>query len=224
VLPKTQNKLRVLIQSLDDEPQATDSNPNAVKTENFQTVGQEKKKDFFAGLGLRGVQTKEWTFNTDAGIKLVWPPDPFARARLRRSFFMGPVELRLTESINWFESQGWWQVASVELDRPLPPKHLLRWGNSGIRRDEIGYWEFSHYLAWYHQSSPKDALSYSIGISSVEDPAWALQNYYVSIGYRRHIFDKWMFLDLGPTGSWPRSEHFTFTPSFLIKLEVLFGS
>lgn len=221
VLPRTQEKLNFLLQSLEDDLRAEEA--GAPAEEKFQSLDEERKQSFFAGLRFKGVQTKEWSLNTDAGVKLVWPPDPFARLRVRKSFFLSKWELRLTENVYWFESEGWWQVAAIELERPFPPKNLLRFGNNGLRRDEKGFWEFNHYIGWYHQSSRTDGLGYSAGITSVEEPAYSLQSYYVSVSYRRNVFEEWIFLDIVPTGAWPRDENFSFVPSLRIKLEAVFG-
>lgn len=221
-LPRTKQRLKFLLQSLDDDPAPNNADPQTSQTYKANKQ-EEKKQSLFTGLRFNGIQTKEWSVNTDAGVKLVWPPDLFARLRLRRSFFFSDFELRLTESVFWFESKGWWQVATVELDRPLNAKHLLRWGNSGIRQDKIGYWDFAHFIAWYHRLSEKDALGYSTGISSSEEPAYTLTSYFVSISYRRDLFSKWIYLDISPTGAWPRQDNFVFTPSLNVKLEVIFG-
>jgi hypothetical protein len=223
VLPRTQNRLNFLLQSLDDENQNEDPLNPTSRTDANPRNQEEKKQNFFAGLRLKNTETKTWSVNTDAGIKLIWPPDPFARFRVRRSFFMSAWELRLTENVNWFESQGWWQTANIDLERPLPPKNLLKFGNTGTRRDSIGYWEFNQAVTWFHQSSKKDAFGYAVGLTSAEEPAYAVTSYYISTSYRRNILEDWMFFDINPVGSWPREEHFTFVPSVKIKFEMVFG-
>lgn len=222
VLPRTQDKLNFLLQSLEDDLTEDSSTPGT--TANFKPLEEEKRQSFFAGLKFKGVQEKEWHISTDAGVKLVWPPDPFAKLRLRRSFFWDPWELRLTENVFWFESEGWWQVAAVELERPFKGKNLLRWGNFGTRRDDIGYWNFNHFVGWYHQASKVEVLGYSAGVTADEEPAYGLTSYYLSISYRRNLWEEWVFFDLAPTASWPRAENFTFVPSLRVKIEVVFGS
>lgn len=222
VLPRTQEKLSFLLQSLEEDLTIDSTTPGT--NTNFRPLEEEKKQSFFSGLRLRGLQKKEWSINTDAGIKLVWPPDPFARLRLRRSFFWEPWELRLTENVFWFESEGWWQVAAVELERPFKNRNLLKFGNFGTRRDDVGHWEFNHFIGWFHQSSSKEALSYSAGITATEEPAYGLSSYYLSFAYRRNLGEDWIFLDISPVGSWPREENFVFVPSLRIKIEAIFGS
>ena len=221
VLPRTKNRLNFLLQSLEDEETTDEQKPANEKT--FRTIEEERKQSFFAGLRFKNVQTREWSVNTDAGVKIVWPPDPFARLRLRKSFFMSKWELRLTENVFWFESDGWSQAAAIELERPIPPKNLLKFGNSGTRKDSIGHWEFTHGVSWSHQATPSTALAYGVGITSVEEPAYSLSSYFTSVAFRQNVFDNWIFLDIAPTGSWPRDQNFTFVPSIRIKFEAILG-
>ncbi len=221
VLPRTKNRLNFLLQSLEDEETTDEQKPPNEQT--FKTLQEEKKQSFFAGLRFKNVQTREWSVNTDAGVKLVWTPDPFARFRLRRSFFMSKWELRLTENVFWFESDGWSQVAAIELERPVPPKNLFKFGNSGTRNEAVGHWEFTHGVSWAHQATPKHAISWGVGITSVEEPTYSLNSYFTAIAYRQNVFENWMFLDISPIGAWPRDQNFTFVPSLRIKFEMVMG-
>ncbi|MEO0336457.1 MAG: hypothetical protein AAF202_08685, partial [Pseudomonadota bacterium] len=212
-LPNTRRKLDLIFLSLsedldeseDDEAGGAGSGEGADSPEN-SVEGQ----DYFAGLRLFLKQNKNFNISTDYGIKLVWPPDPFARIRARESIFVGEWEWRFTQNVFWFDSEGLGARLNADFDRRLSRGLLFRQANRASWRgteEEINY---GHSLVLYHTLSKKAGWAYTAGVrsKSPEEEAPTLQSYVVSARYRRNIYRNALFFEVRPFVAWPRSINF----------------
>jgi hypothetical protein len=234
-LPNTRRKLDLIFLSLsedlneseDDDGGAGDvggggggSGEGAGSPEN-----SVEQQDYFAGLRLFLKQNKNFNISTDYGIKLVWPPDPFARIRARESVFVGQWEWRFTQNLFWFESEGLGARINADFDRRLTRTILFRQANRASWRKPEQEIKYGHSLNIYHTISRKAGWAYSAGIRSrspeTEQPT--LQSYVVSTRYRRNIYRNALFFEVRPFVAWPRSLNFGNRPGIIFNLQILFG-
>jgi len=79
-------------------------------------------------------------------------------------------------------------------------------------------------LSFLHQISPKSAIKYSIGEYGITRPHVAVENYEVTIRFRRSFYREWIFYELEPGVSWLRNRNWDSVESFIIRFELQFDS
>lgn len=215
-LPNTERRFNLVIQNLSRS--FTDDQEEGTSKELGQSVENE---DMAAGLRYQPETEKEWSLGTDAGIKLVSPIDPFLRFRIRRSWWPGAWEIRATETVFWFKSEGFGHTESVEFDRPLASHLLFRFSNQASWRRSDREYQFDQSLNLFHRLNDRLALGYFTKMVGSDLPAVHVEAYSAGVNFRHRIHKDWLFLNIQPAGTWPREENFTFVASLSFKLEVM---
>ncbi|MCB0384583.1 MAG: hypothetical protein KDD43_04250 [Bdellovibrionales bacterium] len=217
-LPNTERRLNIVVQNIsrsfsEDEESGQNSHLG-------QSVDNE---DLGAALRYQPETEKDWSLGTDAGIKLVSPPDPFLRFRVRRTWWPGNWEIRATETVFWIKSEGYGHTESLELDYPLTTSFLFRFANQASwRKNDLEYL-FDNSLNLFQRVNDRLAIAYTLGMHGRDVPAVAVDSYSFGVNFRRRIHKDWLFLNIKPGGFWPREENFTYVASISFKLEVMIG-
>jgi hypothetical protein len=218
-LPKSKKRWNLIIVSFSRDLTENDERAQQSASPRESVANQ----DYFAGLRYFTKKTRNFNVSTDAGIKLVWPPDPFARIRLRESIFIGNWEYRFTQSLFWFESRGTGANAGIDFDRPINRAVLFRFANQAAWLEDENLTNFVHSLNVFHSVTDKDGFAYSTGINSTANPTPILDSYYISTRYRRAIYKNAFFGEIQPIGTWPRNREFSFRPGVIFSLELTMG-
>lgn len=218
-LPRTKKKWNFILVSFSKS--LTESDEDALTAESPDE--SVRNQDYFAGLRYFTKKSRTFNISTDAGVKLVWPPDPFAQLRLRESLFISNWEARFTQALFWFESRGVGANAGVDFDRPISRRKLFRFANSSGWLKEEETTNFNHSLNVLETLSSQDGIVYSTGITSLADPTPVLQTYFVTVRYRRKLYANALFAEVQPVGTWPRNRDFGFRPGIILRLELVMG-
>lgn len=167
---------------------------------------------------------KKWNFGFNTGLRVGFPPNPFATARLRRTFLFGPFEFNPTQEATWFLRDGVNLTFSHDLETRLAHDLLFRVVNTAFWLESTNEVSTSHGPVLFHQLSPRRAISYSLLASGLNRPKFAINNYALSLLYRQRIVSNWVFVDVSPTLSYPRSNGWKEVYSLFVRIEALFGS
>ena len=171
------------------------------------------------------LQTPSTDIFMGAGFRLVIPPEAFVRSRFQYTYHISDVSLvRLGETLFVNNNVGPGETTEVSLERSLGPKTLLRWGSTGTVSHKIQGVEWGTDLSLIHELSSRSAITVAGGIfgnSSIDD---VISNYRVVARYRRNFLRSWLFYELEPEISWPRTGDGDFPTRFAITflLEVVF--
>lgn len=217
VLPQTQKKLGLILESVERDFQAIDENRESIQ----QSVAS---KDLSTGVRFFVRATETINLSLDSGILVRLPLDPFARLRARRSWTMKNWELRLTQSYYWYHTTGEGANTDISADRQIDDSKIFRFRNLAHWRKNNETTNFEHSLNLYHTLSDRQAFSYSVGINSVSRPVLNVNNYFYGLRYRHRLFQDWLFGEITPLATYPREKDFIFVPSLTFKLEVIFGA
>jgi hypothetical protein len=181
-----------------------------------QGMIKPKKKGFSDG----------WIFNSDIGVSVGIPPKLVTRARLRKNFEMGSFIHRFAEQITYItDESGWLEETSIDSDYILKSNLIFRFIN--YKRWRILQKDFrtNHGPTLLHRISENDALNYSTTAQSVIDGGtWYIENYRISLNYRKNIYRQWIYFDIIPGIDFPKINSFRRTPYITFQLELLFGS
>jgi hypothetical protein len=169
------------------------------------------------------VDTAGLQISSDAGIKLRTPLEPFARARLRRTWPLGDWQLRFKESLFWFDSRGGGQTTEIDLDRWLSERFALRASGRYHWMNEDDELLLDHGVSLYQILDSRNSLAYEAGVEASNRPVLRSEQYRLGVRFRRRVHEDWLFLSLVPDVIWRREEGFRPEPGLLIEFEMLFG-
>lgn len=224
-LSNTKKKLRLLLESNDDENQLQE-NPNV----NSNLAGNTTEESFSSALGLQILADAKFDIRGDVGIKFYTPIDPFTKIRVRRTFKMDTVEMRLTETLQWRDSEGNSSDLKMEMEYPFRSSYFFRSYSNLTYWDVDSYWAASQSFTLYDQLNEKTVIAYSIGIqgqneNETHDKKIDIVNYYwIETRYRKNFYKDWLFYEVTPGFIYPREYDFDALAKLELKLEAVFGN
>src|SRR6185369_8956966 len=101
---------------------------------------------------------------------------------------------------------------------------LLRWSNTGTASQEIKGLEWGTDLSLIHELSSLSAITVAGSIFGSTSLDNVISNYRILARYRRNFLRSWLFYELEPEISWPRSGNGAFPARIAVTflLEVVF--
>ena len=190
--------------------------------------GLDSQDQWLAGLGYSPPGRWGDRFDFRVGARLRSSPEIYAQGRYRRDFSLGDRSaVRLRETLFWENrEEGFGCTTSVDLDRLINPRVLLRWANVATysQGTEGALWRSS--LLVYQNLDHRRALLYQIfmrGETAAEVP---LREWGTRVVLRMPIGRTWLFGNFTGGYSWPRFEpEDRREGSFLVGfgIELLFG-
>jgi hypothetical protein len=214
-LPGSERRLRLVLESdpLELDPDAPQDNPgDAVDEPSDYIIGVE-------GERLVG----DWQILPSVGVKVDWPPDPYARLRAIRYFPAGDWVGRVSGTAAWFSSDGVDLDGRVDFDRKLGENNLFRSATAVGWEAEDSYSDASQVFSLYQKTASRTRLAYDIGLKADKDPDWETTEYFGQLRYRRQFYKTWAFVELIPRISWADDNDFDEELSLLVRLELNFG-
>ena len=186
------------------------SEEDKFKTQPGQPVSPGFNPDTGNRTGSIAVQTDLFSYlyslaRFDAGIKLHWPLDPFARFRYQYTKPFGEVYLIRFQQIALFRYiEHFSETTQVDLERTITKFTLIRWSNYATYTEGTAGITWNTGVSLITQLTPKSAISYDTNMWGVNHPEWAVQNYRAGILYRRNFYRPWLFFELAPEITWPK--------------------
>lgn len=116
------------------------------------------------------------------------------------------------------------ETTEIDLERLLDRKTLLRWANAGTVSYEIKGMEWGSELSLIRELSHRSAVTLTGGVYGHSYIDGVVDNYRVFSCYRRNFLRSWLFYELEPEISWPRSADGSFSTNLALtfRLEVMF--
>jgi len=170
------------------------------------------------------VRTPSLDIFLGAGVLFVIPPEAFVRSRLQYIYRISDVSLlRCGETLFVKKFEGLGETTEIDLERLLNRKTLLRWANTGTFSYEIKGMEWGTELSLIRELSPRSGITLTGGVYGKSSTDDAVENYRILARYRRNFLRSWLFYELEPEISWPRSVNGSFPTSLALtfRLEVV---
>ena len=220
-LPATEGRLHLLLET---DPE---KNISTEPTQGGSTLlNNEVATPGSYALAARYVKTLEEAlhFSIDWGLKFPIPIRPFVRARGSYSFPLNDVwRLKAAESVYWFNNIGVGETTQLDLERFLSEPVLLRATSTVTWLNDKQNFDLRQDLSVYHTVSERTALLYQASAIGISNPQYELTEYVVSMLYRYRLHRDWMFFELSPQLHFPKTENFRSSPTFSMRLEILFN-
>ncbi len=171
---------------------------------NFDRVEDDS---FLIGLGYQKDKGLKRGYSFSVGVKLHAPPEPYVKAKYRRSWELTDSTLvQLRPIVYWKSDEGLGSTLHTDLDHLLSEKYMLRWSTStNISQDnEIEGVAWSNWFSLFQALANRKAVSYHTFVLGETDADVPVQNYGIEVRYRRRIAREWLFIEFVTNLSWPR--------------------
>ena len=129
---------------------------------------------------------------------------------------------------NWYaeKQDNTAQFNTIYYDYALKTNLLFRLSNETAYRDLNHTFDTFHGLFLFHELNDRNTISYSAGVHA-QNPAdshnYFLAEYFVGPNWRHRLYKRFLYVDGGPTLTWPKLQNFEPIWSFTVHLEVIFG-
>ncbi len=193
------------------------------------TVGERdplhREDDAEDSLALQYLHTASrlWNFHISPGVRFDFPPEPFVKTRLRRSFPLDRWELKAAQGLFWYLRRGVGSTTRFTADRPMEEKRLLRATTGVAWSEQVDHLNLDASLLLYQSLTDGAALEYQLAVHGTDSPSVRSTSYHASASYRRNLGPSWLYGELKGALLFPREEDFDVTPSVMFKLEGIFG-
>lgn len=226
-LPRTQKRLHVFFNNLDDE----ENKGEKIETLDDHTGGADKNlndtldgEGFSGGLRQMFLTSPHLHLHVDAGARLRKPIDPYLRAKARQSFEPGPWAVHFNQHAFVYRYNGYGYDLGVSFDRPLGYDLHLRQSNLAAYRHTNHYYELQHGLNLIQPLGKSRVLNYFVSGTGITEPSTHVTSYNFGVSYRRPVGWPWMIFTVTPLMNYPKILHFRANPGIAMQLETTFGA
>jgi len=167
---------------------------------------------------------QKWSYGISTGIKVAIPPDPYLRARLRRTIVFSGFEFNPTQSVSWYLKEGVGYSMSNDLDYKLADWGLFRLVNSLSWTDATDEILTTQGPNFFLPLSDKTAIQFYAYALGRNKPTYYIKQYSAGANYRKSIYSNWAFVSISPSISWPKTRNWNSVLSLNFRIEAVFGS
>lgn len=214
-LPKLKNRVDLVFSDYDEELEKA-----PVKAAQNDVLQSQNR--FNLALRWTNKQNKDafWSNRIGIGRKA----QPFARSQYTsRGTFTESQRYRWQASVYYYQNEGFGSHLGLQLEQDLSQSSVLRLDNDFFFRDESDDWLWQHNLYNMTQLSEKSALITGMYVDGLNKPNWQVNEYLVSIRWRRNALREWLFFELEPFVLWRRDEDFDASYGLAMRVEGYFG-
>lgn len=148
----------------------------------------------------------------------------FAKSRYRDAFSLSDKTiLRWETSAYLYSSDGLGADFSWQLNHNANKNSIFRWNNHFYFRDRTNDWLWQHSVQKLTQFNEKNALITGFYIEGLSQPNYRLEEYLLSMKWRKNALRKWLFYEVEPFILWRRDEGFSASYGIALRLEGHFG-
>lgn len=148
----------------------------------------------------------------------------FVKSRYRNSHSLtDQTTLRWETSAYLYSGDGLGADFSWQLGYNATDHSIFRWNNHFYYRDRSKDWLWQHSFQQLTQLDEKNALIAGFYIEGLSRPNYRLEEYLVSLRWRKNALRKWLFCEIEPFVLWRRDEQFSASYGIALRLEGYFG-
>jgi hypothetical protein len=167
----------------------------------------DEDRQLLVGLGWTPLRNDFDALTFRVGVRVEWPPAPYVKAIYRHNVFVGAASsLQWRQTVFWAREDQLGTTTNLDLERRLSDHVLIRWTNNGTISGITDGVEWRTSPTLFQTVSPRNALGYSAWLTGATGAPVQVEEYGARVVYRRRVARDWLFLDVGPTVSWPRRD------------------
>ena len=212
-LPNLKNRADLVLSDYDDDRSDDDIQASG----NNDLVEQSR---FSLALRWRSSPESGLSYRIGVGRRL----QPFVKSRYRNTHLLtNKTTLRWETSAYMYSNDGLGADFSWQVGYNATDYSILRWNNHFYFRDQSNDWLWQHSLQKLIQFDEKNALIAGVYIEGLSRPNYRLEEYLVSLRWRKNTLRKWLFYEIEPFVLWRRDEMFSASYGIALRLEGFFG-
>ena len=216
-------RFNAFVGRVDEDAYLQDSKPALPGAIQDGILGEDAS--WLLGLGYRPQKYKKNGFSFSAGLKL--PLDVYARVRYRWDHeFNAKNSTRFRQSVFWRSDRGFGTTSRINFFHFRKPDSMLRWENILTVAEDLEGVKWYSGVTLYQNLKGVQGLSVLGFITGETESEVGLREYGLRVTWRRPIAREWMFLELGPSVTWPRETQTMqreISLGFGVLVEVQFG-
>ncbi len=219
-LPKTKNKLQLILTEHDEEI-------------THQDIGEEygdKSNSYGSLLGLNYFLNNKLLTKTSlsVGLKFKTPLDFYTRVKLIKIINLNKKwQLIGDQKFYLFSHRGFQSFTTVNFDRKLDETYMFRISNNIIYKDKEDLLELGHSLMLFQHVTNRDDLIYSASIygltEDIQNHMPSIATYEIRSVYRHVLSNRWIYFNIIPALYWDRDHSFEPNFSLNLNISILFG-
>lgn len=220
-LPIAEQKLHLLIESDPDKNATVDPK----QTQSPPLAQPSTPKSYAAALRIEKSEAERWHLSLDGGIKfhgLLEAPTPFVRTRTSLAMPLELWNVRLSETVFWFNTIGAGETTQMDWERPISQPLMFRATSVATWLNNTQNFDLRQDMIFFHKLDERTALMYQASAIGVGRPNTVVTEYVVLALYRYRLHREWMFLEVSPQLHFPRALGFHTNKTLSLRLEMLF--
>jgi hypothetical protein len=212
-LPNLKNRADLVLSDYDD-----DRPDNEIRASGNNDFVEQNR--FSLALRWRSSPSSGLSHRIGVGRRL----QVFAKSRYRNSHVLtDKAVLRWETSAYLYSQDGFGADFSWQLGYNATEHSIYRWNNHFYFRDRSNDWLWQHSVQKLTQFDEKNALIAGVYIEGLSRPNYRLEEYLVSLRWRKNTLRKWLFFEVEPFILWRRDEQFSASYGIALRLEGYFG-
>ena len=220
-LPMAEQKLHLLIETDPDKNATVDPK----QTQSPPLAQPSTPKSYAAALRIEKSEAERWHLSLDGGIKfhgLIEAPTPFVRSRASLAVPMELWNVKLSETVFWFNTIGAGETTQLDWERPISQPLMFRATSVATWLNNTQNFDLRQDMIFFHKLDERTALMYQASAIGVSRPNTVVTEYVVLALYRYRLHREWMFLEVSPQLHFPRALGFHTNKTLSLRLEMLF--
>jgi hypothetical protein len=230
-LPNAQRRLRLLVESNPDRNLPGQTLGQQLQQQQASLFKEVSTPDSYgAALRFGNMEGSPLQISVDGGLKAdngkefyTYSIHPFARSSASYIYPMNLVQLKLSESVFWFNSTGLGENTLLEVDHHISEKVLFRATSGATFLVNNQNYSYHQDFAIFDTIDNQKSLLYQITANGVSRPAAEITEYVALVLYRRLIHQDWVYLEINPQLHYPKIDNFKLNSELILRLEFMFS-
>lgn len=213
VLPKTRDRLKLLVETDENEDGSAETN----------VLGTTDNVTYSTAIRVEIRDGRRWKTSLDNGVRWSGEPVYFSRIRARRTDYFDDWRTRILQSIYWRTDIEWGAKLDINALRPLDFTRHFSMGFKAdyILSDDMADLEASASI--FDELSHRSAMLYQVAAFGDTERLTKVNDVVLSVGYRRKIYKSFIFAEITPEIGFPRELDYKATPALNFTLEMILG-
>ncbi len=219
-LPKTRNKLQIILTEHDEE----------ITHQDIQQEYGDKTNNYGKLLGLKYlIKNKLFTKTSlTVGLKFRTPIDFYTRVK-----FIKVIDLNKDwqwigeQKFYLFSHRGFQSFTTLNFDRKINNDFMFRISNNIIYKKKEDSFEIAHSLMLFQHLTKRDDLIYSATVAGItedfENHMPKVSTYELKTVYRHILPNRWVYFNVIPALYWDRDHSFRPNVSLNLNISIIFG-
>ncbi|MBT3980855.1 MAG: hypothetical protein HOE90_05835 [Bacteriovoracaceae bacterium] len=188
-----------------------------------------QNSDVKAGLSYFLFDKDEYNIKLSSGIRLRWPPYPYANLRFSHNVPIGKLKISHIANSFWELNNCnskkyrvcYGEILTQDFDYAFSRKAVVRWTNNAIWNFKMNSFSLEIGPSFYYIFSKRRAASLNLRSHFNDTELFSLKSHTLSTNYRQRFHKDWLFGEIGIFSTLQRAYHWRDDWGVVLKLEAI---